>query len=612
MGQMLYFPLAMYDKIKETAIPPKYKTEAEEFCKKLYGAYVGLRDGSFLDHERLLKGWRDYCNVLDETGGWDWDHHVADPAIHTDIRIWTARAIEAFMNTPELARISPYGYALTGDEPYEIMEAKARLLQKVSAVSFKMANFEVTAMRAFLDAGWAGRVITKQVFTSMERPDGNGGAEITREYSDCKNVDPFNFFMDRMAIDVQRARVTFERITTSEEDLQAGVEKGFYTAGAEKLVQWVDGYDETFKSERDIDSRTPECTDNPGYCKIIEAWAFWDPDGNKKRTLWRFFFDENTGKLLGARENPFGHGMRPYALGCIIPRPYQAYGISLPELLHGLAVAGNTFLNQMLDNLAASGNIRHGIIDNDVVDELEFRRSVPNQVIHFKDLAGYKSIQANPLPEDVWRIQDFLMGARQRSSGSSDMAMALRAPNTAFAANAIDRNAQINFDIFTTWLVKTWMVDAVTQMVLNIQDFQDLSLYIKEDDAVLKVDKHALSGIFNIECADMKVASRKAAMAEKIMPLIAQGIQGKVPGDYGGLFKEMYQLLGMPDWDRFFGQGMMVPGEGAQPQGIAGQPNPKGPGTPEVNPNAERLQIRPGMAGTPPEDVGAIPAWGGE
>jgi hypothetical protein len=578
---------------------------AVERCKELKMVYNAASQANAEIRQRLFKSYSAYQNKPVSDRPWLSKENI--PHVYNTIRQTYARVLGAWEMADNHIVVRPAGFEPYQPQVNQDAEVKALLLQNVSEMNYKLGENQKAVSDAILDtliAGWgilkSGYRVVKEKTMVGELP-----AYVPKqEFAELVRVSPFNFMIDPGATTVHNARWTFEILEVSREMAAMEIAKGRWRPDAMDKIQWLSGANipvemkERLKYTRMGRKGTGDLY---GYGTVIEAWSWEDPLGHGVPNLWAFWFDEMTGEILGAQENYYTHGERPYSIGVSTPAPDSVYGIGMAEMLFPIWEKASTVLAQIEENIAAQ-NLRHLVRRSGGVDEEALRKSIPNGIIFTEEMDAWRPIQATPIPNDFWQMLSFYDGKVQETSAVTPIVMAMRAASTAYATSVLQGQSDAAFDITISNICRTLLTPAFRQFVKNIQQFMDLPIQVPVHfgSAVsppVQVSPNDIEGDFYVEAATVRSEQSMKAQAAAMGSLLNQMLQLGVPANYPWLIIQIYQRLGLPEAHKAF------EGELFAPQGNAGPAPP--PGEPATQPGQNAPAQEGGLMA--PQQMGAPP-----
>lgn len=568
-------------------------------------------------HQRLYKAYMAYQNAGTESTPWSSQEKI--PIIYNAVRQTYARVLNAWETADVHVRVRPSGFSI--EDPEEL-ELKSLLLQNVAEMNYRLGENQKAVAEAVLDALIAGWGILKSGHRTLfeKRIVGDTPNKIPiQEYAELVRVSPFNLLVDPGATSIQNARWTFEVLEISRETAKIEAVKGRWRPDAEEKISWL-----TSKRASDLRKETLKIrrmgqsgiADVYGYGLVVEAWSWEDPDGDGVPTLWVFWFDEQTGELLGYEENYFQHGERPYAVGTATPVPDSIFGIGLAESLYSLWEKASTTLAQIEENIS-SQNIRHFVERMAGIDMEAFQKSIANGIIPCDNINGIKSVSGPPLPSDHWGIMSLYDSKVQETSLVTPIVMGMKAASTAYGTSVLQGQSDAAFDITISNLTRTLMTPAMRQFVKNIQQFMAMPVVTPVNFGSAQAPPAPISpdniqGDFYIEAANVRSEASMKAQAQAMGALLNQMLQLGIPANYPWLIVQIYQRLGLPEAHKAF-EGMLFTPQRSQenPGGLPGQNEPIIEGGLETPGNSAPISGEP--MGTPrlamsKNTMGAMPA----
>ena len=588
------------------------------------------------DQNRLLKSFKDFL-MLPETRAKPGasPYRFLMPTVYNAVRMTWARVLDGLLGAPKLASISPFGMIESGFlMDYEELEFRARLAESAFNALLDLGNARMGLALSSLDGLVYGRAWGKAGWKMEGQADGFGGLTVHKEYPVAIRVSGFNAFKDpHCGMDLSHSRFVFEVLESSYEESLALEKAGLWVRDAAKKFEDLQNASSNtyLQQARQLRKQDTTTARPSGMFEAVEAHSYWDPDGNGQPTKWVHWFVLQSGELLGCRELPFDHGEFPYTLGTTMPAPDMAFGIGLPEALHGITQASSSTVNQLSANIA-SMNLRH-IILRGAIDRVALSKSVPNGIIETEDMSAWKPVQGQAMPADVWQFLNFWEGLQQQTSGVTPLTMAMRAASTAYGTSAVQANQQTNMDLVTTVLSLTYFGPILRQLFANTQQFLDLSVIVDvHGDGGKKLGKAPVSrediqGNFKVEPFDMRLFGKKLQRAQASQALLSQLVQLQLPANYQWIVQQIFEDLELGDADQAFkgniynpllmqamarqagAAGPQMQMGGGAPTGAPGQwyPNSVEPVSPDMD--ASRPQIRPFPGGGQPASLeGQLPS----
>ncbi len=607
---------------QQTPFPPNAsKKFLEETANEVVTAFRSYESAWRSDQEKLFACYEDFTSVSKRRVSKLFSNLLL-PTIYTDVRLLEGRIGDAILATNPLIDVMAEGQ-IQPDEMGDVsaMEHAAGVLKQVLNDLYDSNGGRLQALVNILDGLIFGRMIAKTGWEVLYREDGNGYT-VSREYPIGVRVSPFNFMLDPRARNVQESIRTFETIPTTQYDAHLRAEQGFWDPSTTKGMAFnVPSLTSAAEFQRRMMEirKAEDVVYAHGVTDAVECIQRLDPDGNGQATMHYIWFDPRTGKLLGIRPcTVMGGDQRPLVVGYLFPATSdQPYGIGVVEVLRGMARAKSSLANQALDNAKVSANARTLVNVNAEVNEAELSNSVPGGKIHAADItpSGIGVFQAKPVTNEILALAGYLDGEMQAASSVTDIAMAMKAPSTAYATGLVSAQSQANFDIMAVFARESFFNDLFDQLRQHTQRFLDMRVPATIDaggmPAAIWVNREALQGNFRARCSDLRIAGKRKADAQVLMSLLSIVAQTGAPVDLAESIKYILSLNDVPQniIDKVLPPGRQVIPAQAQ-GGVPGQPNPTQAGPPPLDPNASRLQIRPGPGGDVP-DAGAMPMMAG-
>lgn len=601
---------------------PFPETASKEFIEKLqsevYAAYNEYKSAWRSYHDRLWKCYEDFSFVSGRRVSKLFSN-LQLPTIYTDVRLLEGRITDAILATNPLIHVRPEGQLAPEDMgDIAAMEIRAGILKDVLNNLHDNNGGRLTDMLCILDGLIFGPMVAKTGWEVDFDSDGIG-YRVRREYPISLRIAPYAFMLDPRSRDVQESVRTYETITISKDDLAARVKQGKFDAQAAAAVSFQAStltVAAEFRQKMHALRGTQDALAYNASTDIIECMMRIDPDGNGQATMHTIWFDPMSGRLLGFRPcTAIGGDKRPIVLGYLFPATGDnPLGIGVVEVLRGMARAKSSLANQALDNASVSANARTLVNNNAFVNESELKNSTPGGLIHADDITpgGVGIFQAKAVTNELLALSGYLDSEMQSASSITDIAMAMKAPSTAYATGLISAQSQANFDILATFARESFFTPMYNQLLTLTQKFLDMQVPAKVDvmgsPEPIWVDRRALQGNFRAECNDLRVAGKRKADAQILMNMFSLMTQSGAQFDLSDWVRYILSKNDTPqsDIDRLVPSGVSIVPQQAT-GGVQGQPNPNEYGMPEFNPDASRMQIRPGPGGDVPQG-NAMPA----
>ena len=606
---------------QSSPFPPNWTQEFTDKVKgDIFTAFKQYESAHSEDYERLWRCWEDFNSITKRQVSRLFSN-VQLPVIQEIIRILEARIVDAVMASNPLILVEPIAQIAPGAMgDYETMEQAADILQQTLNGLFDAGGGRQQAMLKILDGLIYGRMISKTGWEQVYREDAEGYYP-DHEYPVSYRISPFYFMCDPRCRDVQDAVRSFQVIPHTQHDKDLRVGAGFYDKKNADLLDFSRP-PVTLGSQyqqRQMESRKQQDTiTQTGIADVVECLQRLDPDGNGQATMYFVWFDPSTGNILGARPCTSQGGKRPLIVGYLFPATGDMlYGPSVTEHLHGLARAKSTLLNQYLDNVKLA-QARYLVNQNAGINEPELKQVIPGGLIHgAQDISenAVRPFQAQSIGPEILNAMGFINGEIQQASSVTDISQAMKAPSTAFATGLISAQSQSNFDIFATFARESFFNKEFTQLLNLVQRFLDLQVPATIDvagtQATVWVNRHNLQGRFMAKCSDLRLAGKRQATSQVLTSLLAVLMQ--TGADVRKVVETILQLNDVQDADQFFPQGSPIQALAAQagPTGVQGQPNPNDAMPVMQDPNASRLQMKPGPGGDMPMGAASMPMMTG-
>lgn len=591
---------------------PKFISKLEGDLLLAFNAYeAAWRE----DHDRMFKCYEDFASVTTRRVSKLFSN-LTIPTVYTAIRILEGRISDAVLATNPLVDVFAEGQIgpnAVGD--IKSIENKAGILKEVLNGLVDSNNGRLVFMQCILDGLIYGRMIAKTGWEVRFTSDG-AGYTVEREYPVTVRISPSAFMIDPRAKSVETSVRTFETMSVTKNDSSMRVEQGLWDEKVASGLQF-DAASNTLASEfqrKIMDSRhTEDVTLNHETTDVVECMTRIDPDGNGQKTMYTIWFIPQTGKVLGFRPClALGGDRRPVAMGYLFPSTADyPHGVGVVEVVRGMARAKSSIGNQALDNAKVSANARTLVNTNAFINESELKNSMPGGIIHGDDItaSGIGIFQAKPVTSELLALGAYLDNELQSASSVTDIAMAMKAPSTAFATGLVAQQSQANFDIMATFAKSSFFDELFDQLLHMTQKFLDMkvpaTIDVMGQPAPVWVNRHALQGNFRARCNDLRVAGKRKADAQILMSIFSLVAQAGAQFNLADMVRYLLNKNDTPqsDIDR-----LVPPGATIIPQqasgGVPGQPNPNEVGQPgPADPNSQRVQMRPGPGGDMPAEL---------
>ena len=189
---------------------------------------------------------------------------------------------------------------------------------------------------------------------------------------DFQLIDPYDFFFDPEALDVQRASWVMHRVRRTLDELRdinksKGVEiyKNLNYLEKEKGLSMMGTPENDYKYRRKISlGGSQQLVEDKTTDKheIMECWGIFpkfDADGKPaedQSTEARVITVADKKYIIRDVEYPYWHGKKPFIAFTPWPRSYEFYGVPIIKHLERIQFYTNEFVNQKFDNQTISLN----------------------------------------------------------------------------------------------------------------------------------------------------------------------------------------------------------------------------------------------------------------
>ncbi len=170
-------------------------------------------------------------------------------------------------------------------------------------------------------------------------------------------------------------------------------------------------------------------------------------------------------------------GKRPYVLGFMVIEPHKTYPSSPTKLGRDLQAELNSTANQRQDNVRLAMNARHLVRQDDEIDFVALRASVPGGYIRVPDPEkSIKALDVKDVTASAYEEQDrmsvefdALTGQMDQSSVQSNRAL----NETVGGMNLISSAANTVQELDLRTIVETFIEPVLRQVVMMIQAYED-------------------------------------------------------------------------------------------------------------------------------------------
>lgn len=249
--------------------------------------------------------------------------------------------------------------------------------------------------------------------------------EVDTSHIAIENVPPEDFIIDSMAYDIETAIfVAHRKMLTKSECLENGWDK-------ETVESLNFGYSEFWRNMNEKMTRHDfDKTDDPFQLHqgdttdaeralVYECYRKIDMDGDGIVELWQVFWSgDHVLEVNQVEEIPF-NVFTPY------PQPYKFYGLSIPDVIHGIQKSKSIIERQIIDNMILTNNARYladfGFIRNpkDLVDNRI------GGVINVTKMDAVIPMPTMPLNPASFSVLQMLDSDKEETTGASKLSQGL-------------------------------------------------------------------------------------------------------------------------------------------------------------------------------------------
>jgi hypothetical protein len=513
--------------------------------------------------------------------------------IYNAVKVLSSRASNALLSADRMMGLKPYRIQAEPQGMLSDQEKNAQIGMEIGNYILSLSNYKRTLCeKTFIDFPVYANPYLMVAIT--KGPQGLIIPHISR-------VSPFLAWPDPTVDDIDDAeyvarglvlsKVAFEHLITQRIIDKTQAAK-CHTATATDFSSHV----RAIREERKQQDTLPDSKQEKYY--LVEDWKYMIRKGDKEPRLYWIIFDMTTKTLLRFRPAPFAHGKIPIVRGNYMPVPESLNGLGVAEALWGLQREFNRYRAQAGTNAGLISNLsvllaRTSGIDKDSILQNAIGRVIMGNQI---DPGNVRQLEFRSALNELSAMMSFIDQDIQTTGPANDMSMAVKAPNTAKAAEIMAGQNQLNLDLFTIMASYTLLQPVLEQVWSNIQTFTNVPIWSKLGAKV--VTAADLQGEFQVEVGDFLEKARAQTVAKALITTMAMAGQTGVPGDYPYLVQKILigEGLSMDEAEKAFPQtGVMTPRVGAQPGGVPGQnaPNQMGVPPPEGAPG-QGIQQMPG------------------
>jgi hypothetical protein len=183
-------------------------------------------------------------------------------------------------------------------------------------------------------------------------------------------------------------------------------------------------------------------------------------------------------------EDVFGLSRRPYSMGSMAIEPHRLYPSGSVEMTKGLQDGINDVTNQRRDNVQLSLNGRYLVKRGQMVDSRSLMRNVPGSITMTTDPTGdVKLLEVHDVTSSSYQEQDRFNQEFDELAGQYTAATVSSIKNQDGQVGTnelLGNNADIISELTLQTITKTWMEDAITQII-------ELESAFESDETIMKL-----------------------------------------------------------------------------------------------------------------------------
>lgn len=341
-----------------------------------------------------------------------------------------------------------------------------------------------------------------------------------------------------------------------------------------------DQYVKAIRDERKQESDSPSLSGDKYI--LVECWKYLQRKSDKEPKLYWIVFDLPSRTLLRFTPAPFEHGKIPVVRGSYMPVPETINSMGVAESLWGLQREYNRVRAQAATNSGLASNLALLLSRTSGIDKESVLQNAIGRVImgNHIDPNNVRQLNFQSVIGELAGLMNYYDADMQMTGGASDLALAMKAPDTARAAELMAGQLQMNLDLFTILVSNTLLQPTLEQIWNNIQHLsipEGSMARIWSKLGQQSVGREDLQGEYQVEVGDFLARARAANVAKVLVTTLAMAGQTGVQGDYPYLMRKILigQGLTVDEAEKSFPSlGVMVPRQGGQPPAGGSPPSP--------------------------------------
>ena len=593
--------------LQPTEAPPisdKTFAESEEF-KEIVSQFEGYYD-SWQNHLLKMKKMAlAYLNKEEESDNPYPRRTGSSKKIFNAAKVLVSRACNATLTCERMLGLKPYRISMEPIGDLSAQEKGAEIGMEVGNYLLSLSQWKrILCEKTYLDTCIYGNPYLKNAVTAG--PMGILIPWITRP-------SPFRVFPDPTTDGEWEA--CYEILPTTPLAFKGLIGRKIIDAdAAEKCtkgsVNEYDQYVKDLRTERKQESDSPRMSGDKYI--LVEGWKYLQRGKATAPTLYWIIFDLPSKTLLRFTPAPFEHGKIPVLRGSYMPVPETINSMGVAEALWGLQREYNRVRAQAATNSGLASNLALLLSRTSGIDRESVLQNAIGRVImgNHIDPNNVRQLTFQSIIGDLAGLMNYYDADMQMTGGASDMALAMKAPDTARAAELMAGQLQLNLDLFTVLVSNTLLQPTLEQVWSNIQHLsipEGSPTRIWSKLGKQSVGREELQGEYQVEVGDFLARARAQNVSKALTTTLAMAGQTGVQGDYPYLMRKILIGFGLTvdEAEKAFPQlGVMVPRAQGQPGGgsppsppaVAGQNQPTGvgqmqPDTGEGNPQLGPVEI---------------------
>ena len=365
---------------------------------------------------------------------------------------------------------------------------------------------------------------------------------------DCAVVDPYDFYVDPRAKDIDDALFCVHRIETTQEEIKRN--KANIYKNLDKLEE-MNSYpgDDTVRERTDTTKDYSPRDYVDSFTKKVELLEYWEND--------RVITLANRQIVLRDEENPFWHLQKPFIKGVVCPVPHEFWGIGIVEMTESLQHELNDIRNMRMDNVNIIIN-RMWVVERSADVEMKDPMSYPSAVHVTNDINGIKMLETQDVTSNAYMEEDRVKFDMQTATGIYDYSKGL-AParkETATAVLSLQGEANKRFEGMIELLLRGAMRKLNEYNISLYQQFipgmesQMKEFTIAGDEMPTIIKPEDIAGIYNYEMSGtpvegLSMLARQQYMVQLYMPVLQSGVVDPITWT-----KELLKVYKFKDLDK--------------------------------------------------------------